>query len=1123
MAEKKARGVFTQLDGKDFYKIENFDRMEDFFMTVTSSSDVWNFCWSKGGVTAGRINSDHAVFPYYTADKVSDAKSYTGPCTLIAVLKEGKRILWEPFRELSPADLAKEAENPSVQRNLYKNKNGTMLWFEERNLALGLSFRYCWTSSELYGIVRKITVVNESSSSSDVQILDGAKNILPACCTSDFQNSNSVLLDAYKKTEWEEDANLALFTVSSIVTDKAEPNEALYANVCWFSCPEPVILEKEAPENFALLKPLANLKETKGRRPACFVSRNLKLNGNSSESWYMVFDTALDSSKIVSLKEELKDRKKILESLEADIEKGDALLESYISRADGIQHTDDLMACLHHRQNVLFNIMRGGIFADEGLIRTDDFVKFVSIRNKAEVKAAEELVRKVRSENLFTSAKALKDEALKTQDAQLLRLVTEYLPLTFSRRHGDPSRPWNRFNIKIKDSDGSPVLNYEGNWRDIFQNWEALVWSYPEYAENLCAKFLNAMTPDGFNPYRITKSGVDWEEPDPDNPWAQIGYWGDHQVIYLEKLLEFFSKKDRASLLSLLNKKSFSSSNVPYRLKPYSQIASNPRETIVFDRELSETLKKNAGIYGTDAKLVCSGGGQVKLVSLTTKLLQIVIAKMANFIPGGGIWLNTQRPEWNDANNALAGYGLSVVTLCYVYRYLDFIEALFADCEKTADSSVQFSLPKEVAECFVKLSSLFSGTDEKLVAQNPAGRKIFADKAGFIFEEEREKLYKDAFSYGEQTLSCKEILVALKAFKRHAEFTILQNKRPDGLYHSYNTMSIKEDSMEISYLQEMLEGQVAALSAGLLSSEQVLEIVRSLKNSRLYEKRQNAYMLYPNKRLPLFTEKNCIPEDDAPLLSKVKDNVLCNFIKKDKGGTLHFNAGFRNVSVMRDFMKTLPKEMQPSEGEKEILEQVYENTFNHQNFTGRSGTFFAYEGLGSIYWHMVSKLLLAIQENAAVASGKEKEELINAYYDVRSGLGFNKEPSLYGAFPADPYSHTPEAQGAKQPGMTGQVKEEILTRWGELGVDIKDGNAKFSPYLLKSQEFCKDGSLSFTWCKTKIVYKKAQEASLEIDFTDGTAKKIQGSVLDAQTGSLLFNRNNSIKQIVVSVLEKDLK
>ena len=59
---------------------------------------------------------------------------------------------------------------------------------------------------------------------------------------------------------------------------------------------------------------------------------------------------------------------------------------------------------------------------------------------------------------------------------ELVRLSYAYLPLTFSRRHGDPSRPWNRFAINIKKDDGSLRLDYEGNWRDIFQNWEALAY-----------------------------------------------------------------------------------------------------------------------------------------------------------------------------------------------------------------------------------------------------------------------------------------------------------------------------------------------------------------------------------------------------------------------------------------------------------------------------------------------------------------------------------------------------------------------------------------------------------------------------------------------------------------------
>ena len=70
----------------------------------------------------------------------------------------------------------------------------------------------------------------------------------------------------------------------------------------------------------------------------------------------------------------------------------------------------------------------------------------------------------------------------KDEDQNFKRLCLEYLPLKFSRRHGDPSRPWNKFSINTRSEvDGSKILDYQGNWRDIFQNWEALVHSYPEF------------------------------------------------------------------------------------------------------------------------------------------------------------------------------------------------------------------------------------------------------------------------------------------------------------------------------------------------------------------------------------------------------------------------------------------------------------------------------------------------------------------------------------------------------------------------------------------------------------------------------------------------------------------
>jgi hypothetical protein len=282
--------------------------------------------------------------------------------------------------------------------------------------------------------------------------------------------------------------------------------------------------------------------------------------------------------------------------------------------------------------------------------------------------------------------------------ADLLRLSYAYLPLTFSRRHGDPSRPWNRFAINIKQPDGTQKLDYEGNWRDIFQNWEALACSYPEFVESMISTFLNATTVDGYNPYRITYAGIDWEIPEPSNPWANIGYWSDHQIIYLQKLMEISRNFHPGKLQEFLDKSLFSSANVPYQIKPYSDLLKDPNNTIDFDWALEKQVEARVNEVGTDGKLVFTKDGQVLRVSLVEKLLILLLAKLANFVPEGGIWMNTQRPEWNDANNALVGKGLSVVTLCYLRRYIAFCQDLFH--QNTAGT---FHLSVEVRQFFERV------------------------------------------------------------------------------------------------------------------------------------------------------------------------------------------------------------------------------------------------------------------------------------------------------------------------------------------------------------------------------------------------------------------------------------
>ena len=78
------------------------------------------------------------------------------------------------------------------------------------------------------------------------------------------------------------------------------------------------------------------------------------------------------------------------------------------------------------------------------------------------------------------------------------------------------------------------------------------------------------------------------------------------------------------------------------------------------------------GEIGVDGALLRDTTVFIYKVNFIEKILATVLAKMSNFIPEGGIWMNTQRPEWNDANNALVGNGVSMVTLYYLRRFLKF-------------------------------------------------------------------------------------------------------------------------------------------------------------------------------------------------------------------------------------------------------------------------------------------------------------------------------------------------------------------------------------------------------------------------------------------------------------------
>jgi hypothetical protein len=123
--------------------------------------------------------------------------------------------------------------------------------------------------------------------------------------------------------------------------------------------------------------------------------------------------------------------------------------------------------------------------------------------------------------------------------------------------------------------------------------------------------------------------------------------------------------------------------------------------------------------------------------------------------------------------------------------------------------------------------------------------------------------------------------------------------------------------------------------------------------------------------------------------------------------------------------------------------------------------------------------------------------------------------------------------------MTGMVKEEVLSRFGELGVHVRNGAIYFNPCLLREQEFLKQagefhyldvtgdwqdlflpvGSLAFSWCQVPVVYVlgESSESAVVIAWRDGTEQTCPGLSMSKADSEALFQRCGRIKQLTVSI------
>ncbi|HPR62523.1 MAG TPA: hypothetical protein PLF35_16315, partial [Prolixibacteraceae bacterium] len=321
-------------------------------------------------------------------------------------------------------------------------------------------------------------------------------------------------------------------------------------------------------------------------------------------------------------------------------------------------------------------------------------------------------------------------------------------------------------------------------------------------------------------------------------------------------------------------------------------------------------------------------------------------------------------------------------------------------------------------------------------------------------------------------------------------------------------------------------------------------LLNALRNSALYRPDQHSYMLYPNKKLPNLLEINQLSADEvnkSALLRKLHEQGNNTIVSCDIDGDFHFNGSFNNAKKLSEALNSLNIDMPNLAAEKQIVIELYEKLFDHESFTGRSGTFYKYEGLGCIYWHMVSKLLLAVGENIGMAEKSKADKAIieglkTHYNEIREGIGSHKTPEEYGAFPTDPYSHTPSMAGVQQPGMTGQVKEDILSRLMELGLSVHDGLITFEPSKVSSTEWINDTLIleqsaytdtfniecphnapfiAFSFCNVPVLYVKSEKSGITITTHSNESISIECNQLNERWSESILKRKKEIKVIKV--------
>jgi hypothetical protein len=188
------------------------------------------------------------------------------------------------------------------------------------------------------------------------------------------------------------------------------------------------------------------------------------------------------------------------------------------------------------------------------------------------------------------------------------------------------------------------------------------------------------------------------------------------------------------------------------------------------------------------------------------------------------------------------------VTLAHLRRLLAFVLALPA-------AGRDFSLDGATLTALQDFSTLLARTDPSAV-DDAVARRSFLDEAGALLDVWRASAYAGGAHRHNVRAPAGLLTDLARRLLPLVDATLRRCRRDDGLYDSYNLVSFTPGRAELGRLYPMLEGQVALLSCGLLGPAEAVELLDTLFASPLYTAERRSFLLYPDRRLPGFFERN---------------------------------------------------------------------------------------------------------------------------------------------------------------------------------------------------------------------------------------------------------------------------